>query len=213
VIKTSEIDAYDDPALAATAFAPAALAVAGDNFMGKSRKAAKLSISTAETETFENLQSLIATLPSHGAMKNHKPKITTASTSKRVAEENRNVKLEAFIYAASREDDNDYHLIIGQSRKAATEVYMTMELSGLPPKGRKSYSKLKKARDAYQAHFANNPPGATYDFYDPPIPIEVAGSLFWDASHSKGQRPGPQSLRKKIPTVWEVHPITSIKFR
>lgn len=210
VLTTTELDPKDDKALAVTAMAPAA--VVGDKFMGTARKAAKLSISKAATETFQNLKSLLDTLPSHATMKKRKPKITTAATSKRVAEEDRNVKLKAFIYAASRENDNDYHLIIGLSPTAATEVYMTMELSGLPPSSSKSFSKLKKARKSYHDFFAPNPPGFTYDFYDPPVPIEVAGSLFWDASHATGSRPGPQSLRSRVPVVWEVHPISSIEF-
>ena len=40
----------------------------------------------------------------------------------------------AFMYAVSREADNDFHLIIGGDPKATPEMYMTMELSGLPPK-------------------------------------------------------------------------------
>ena len=52
----------------------------------------------------------------------------------------------------------------------------------------------------------------TYDFYDPPIPIQVEGSLFFDMSHATGQRPGPQSLKSRMPTIWEVHPISSITF-
>lgn len=210
VIKTTEIDAYEKAAQAGPVTAALA-AGSGDTFAGTARKAAKLSISTAKKESFANLKALIDTLPSHQAMKQHKPAIKTTSTSRRVHEEDRNVALKAFIYAASKENDNDYHLIVGQSPTAATEVYMTMELSGLPPKSSKSYAKLKKARNAFQTFFSTNLPGTTYDFYDPPVPIEVAGSLFWDASHAKGQRPGPQSLKKKMPTVWEVHPISSIK--
>ena len=45
-------------------------------------------------------------------MVKHKPKITTVSMSKRVIEETRNVRVTAWIYAASREDDNDFHLIV-----------------------------------------------------------------------------------------------------
>jgi hypothetical protein len=94
-------------------------------------------------------------------------------------------------------------------------MYMTMELSGLPPQSHPSYKKLKAARDAYKDFFANHPdgmPGKSYDFYDPPIPVEIEGSLFWDASHVKGTRPGPQSLKSRMPTIWEVHPISKIIF-
>ena len=208
VIRTTEIDQYEK---AAKAPVTAALAAAvGDTFGGTARKSAKLSISKATTEQIASVKALIDSLPSHAKMKNHKPKITTSATSKRVAEEDRNVRLSAFLYAASKEEDNDYHLIVGQSKTAAVEVYITMEISGLPPKSAKSFARLKKARKAFEGFFAGNLPGTTYDFYDPPVPIDVKGSLFWDASHAKGGRPGPKSLRPKIPTVWELHPISSI---
>jgi hypothetical protein len=209
VIRTTEIDAYEK---AAKKPVTAALAAGdGATFGGTARKSAKLSISKATTEPFASVKALIDTLPSHSTMKNRTPKITKTATSKRVAEEDRNVSLKAFLYAASKEDDNDYHLIVGQSTTAVVEVYITMELSGLPKKSAKSFARLKKARKAFEDFFAGNLPGTTYDFYDPPVPIEVKGSLFWDASHATGSRPGPQSLRPKIPTVWELHPISSIK--
>jgi hypothetical protein len=37
----------------------------------------------------------------------------------------------SFLYAASHEDDNDVHLIIGRAPTKSPEPYMTMELSGL----------------------------------------------------------------------------------
>ena len=73
---------------------------------------------------------------------------------------------------------------------------------------------LQQARDDYKAFFQDHPlglPGA-YDFYDPPIPVEIEGSLFFDMSHVTGGRPGPRDLRDDIPTIWEVHPITRIVF-
>ena len=67
-------------------------------------------------------------------------------------------------------------------------------------------------RDVYKGFFASNLPGGTYDYYDPPIPVEVEGSLFFDMTHATGQRPGPQSLKSRMPTIWEVHPITKMVF-
>jgi hypothetical protein len=85
-------------------------------------------------------------------------------------------------------------------------------LSGLPPQSSPAFAKLKAARDAYKAFFGGDLPGLGYDFYDPPIPVRIEGSLFWDASHSTGQRPGPKSLKSRMPVVWEVHPISKITF-
>jgi hypothetical protein len=132
--------------------------------------------------------------------------------SKRVKEEKRNVRVRAFIYAASREDDNDFHLIVGRDPDQQPSVYMTMELSGLPSQSSSHHAQLKTVRDTYKDFFGSNIQGTSYDFYDPPIPIEVEGSLFWDASHATGSRPGPATLRPDMPVVWEVHPISRIVF-
>ncbi len=189
-------------------------AAGGELFKGTSRRASKTSIADATMQKFSDLADLIATLVSDSVMK--KKKISTEATSKRVPEEERNIRVPVWIYAASVEDDNDYHLILGRDPNGGgAEVYMTMELSGLPPANAKSRAALEKARDDFKKffakHFAGNLPGKSYDFYDPPIQVEIEGSLFFDANHATGSKPGPQSLRPKMPTVWEVHPISKIK--
>jgi hypothetical protein len=229
VLRTVEFDAYEDSPTAqalarllqgartpsaralTAALRAAAAAPVGENFAGTSRKAAKLSIGTGPTEPFADLPALIATLPSIQAMKKHSPKITTTATSKRVSEEQRNVRLTGFLYAASREDDNDFHLIVGRSPATLPERYLTAELSGLPPATAASFPKLQAARKAFKAFFGANLPPMTYDFYDPPIPVVIEGSLFFDMSHVTGQRPGPASLKSRMPTIWEIHPVTAIQ--
>lgn len=215
IIETNYIDEYEKAAQSAEAFAEAAPPT-GDKFGGTARKAAKISIAKAKTEEFDDLADLIASLTSDDAMRKHKPKITVDAKSNRVAEEQRNIRVTAYIYAASREDDNDFHLIIGRDPEEAPERYMTMELSGLPPSNAASFKKLKAARNAFKKFFNENfdgkLPGLKYDFYDPPIPVEIEGSLFFDMSHAKGSVPGPQKLRPNMPTIWEVHPITKMVF-
>ena len=217
IIHTNEVDEYEkvkptkDALLAATKKLPS-----GDSFKGTSRKAAKLSIASAQTETFADLKALVDSLAAEIKMTKHKPPIGTDAKSDRVKEEKRNVRVSTFLYAASRENDNDYHLILGRDPEKAPEVYMTMELSGLPPSTSSSFTKLKAARDAFKKFFKDNLegnlPGTSYDFYDPPIPVEIDGSLFFDMSHAKGTRPGPKSLKSRMPVIWEVHPITRMKF-
>lgn len=212
IIQTNEVDAYEKAATSIETLnaALAEAAPVGDNFKGTARKAAKLSIADAPTKTFTDLKTLVNSLPEHETMKALGIKKT--ATSNRVAQEKRNVRIKLFLYAASREDDNDFHLILGRSPASSPELYMTMELSGLPPASSASFPKLKAARDSFKAFFGGDLPGLSYDFYDPPIPVKIEGSLFWDASHSSGQRPGPKSLKSRMPTVWEVHPITKIGF-
>jgi hypothetical protein len=214
IIRTNEVDAYEKAATSIetlnAAIAAAEAAPVGDNFKGTSRKAAKLSIADAPTKTFSDLKTLVNSLPAHEDML--ALEIKTTSTSNRVSEEKRNIRVKVFLYAASREDDRDFHLILGRDPDKTPEVYMTMELSGLPPANSASFAKLKAARDAFKAFFGGDLPGLSYDFYDPPIPVKIEGSLFWDASHAKGQRPGPKSLKSRMPTVFELHPITKITF-
>jgi hypothetical protein len=228
ILRTTEADTYETkgPApkvarllqtkgviSAAALMAAKKAAPTGDNYNGTDREASKLSKSNAEVEEFADLKDLIESLPQESVMANHKPKILKIATSGRVKEEQRNVKVKAFLYASSKEADNDFHMIIGRDPSETPEMYMTMEISGLPPKNNAKFdfADLNNARNSFKKFFgATKLPQAHYDFYHPPIPVEVEGSLFWDATHSTGQRPGPASLKSRMPVIWEVHPVTSI---
>jgi hypothetical protein len=182
----------------------------GDDFAGIARKAAKLSKAAAPTENFSDVSKLVASLPALDVMV--KLKIPVTAGSNRVKQEQRNIHVTGFLFAASREADNDFHLIVGRNPNAGQEMYMTMEVSGLPPVGYPAFGDLNAARTAYKNFFgANNLPGAGYHFYHPPIPVQIDGSLFFDESHATGQAPGPPSLKSRMPTIWEVHPITNIR--
>jgi hypothetical protein len=181
-------------------------------YHGTDRKAAKLSIVDSAPQGFDDLRDLIATLPSKTAMVNHTPRITTKANSGRVDEENRNVRVRCWLYAASREADDDYHLILGRAPGLTPETYMTMELAGLPPTDADSFSQLFAARKTFNDSFGSNLPGTSYSFFDPPIPVIVEGSLFFDITHARGTPPGPMSLRSNMPVIWEVHPVTTIEF-
>ncbi len=213
ILRTSETDPYDVPLQLAevATLGLERFAGFGDAFRGNARRAAKLTIADAGVEPFEDVKDLKETLPTEEGMISHQPPITTDAASARVDEENRNVHVRAFLYAASREDDNDFHLIVGRAPDR-DPMYMTVELSGLPPDDSEHFSRLKAARDAYTEFFGGDLPRASYDFYVPPIPVEVEGSLFFDMNHSSGSRPGPASLRPHMPTIWEIHPITNIVF-
>ena len=218
VLVTNERDLHEaTEAREVEAADPAAITgAAGDNYKGTSRKAAKTSIARvgnqpAPMETFNDLRALINSLADDDSMFNHNPPITTSSSQDRVQEEKRNVRVRCWLYACSKEDDNDFHLIVGRNPNSSQEMYMTMELSGLPASGHPDRVQLKTARDTFKAFFGNELPGTRYDFYDPPIPMIVEGSLFFDVNHQAGSV-GPSPLRNNIPTTWEVHPITDIEF-
>jgi len=151
-------------------------------------------------------------LPADNAMTSHDPPITTEANSARVDEEQRNVRVRAFLYAASKEESNDYQLVIGRAPGSQPERYMLMRVSGLPPSTSESFPQLSNARAAFKNFFKENLPGFTYDFFNPPVPVEIEGSLLFNITRAAGAKPGPSSLRDQIPTFWQVHPITRITF-
>jgi hypothetical protein len=226
ILRTTEFDAYDPTSQTARVAqlvrqgtpSPAAISdalraaprPANDDFAGHDRAAAKLSVGTGPIEQFADVAALIATLPPDEAMVHHAPPIDTLSTSTRVTEEERNVRITGFLYASSHEADNDYHLMVGRAVSAQPETYMTMEVSGLPPGDNPAFEQLSAARTSFKDFFGTHLPAASYDFYHPPIPVVIEGSLFFDMTHATGQAPGPASLKSRIPTIWEVHPVTSI---
>ncbi len=213
IMRTTETDAYEKTPTAVdlskllrTKGAPPSAALAkavqkkpstGDNYAGTDRKAAKLSKAQGAAKAFGDLKDLIASLVPESTMIKHKPPIKKVATSGRVKEEQRNVNVSAFLYASSREADNDFHLIVGRDHKLTPEMYMTMEVSGLPPKTDPAldFTDLNAARSAFKKFFGAKLPGAGYDFYDPPIPVKIEGSLFFDMTHATGPS----------------HPLTSIK--
>lgn len=205
--RTNQVDGYEKAiSHEAARAAPAAMAVQGDNFAGTARKVAKLSKATGHLEHLADVKALIASLASDDDMKNHDPEILPDATFNRVQEEERNVQLKAWIYAASREADNDFHLIVGRDPGASEPMYMTMEVSGLPAHNAATFAAIKAARDTFTGAVQKTP-GAGYDFYDPPIAVEIGGSLFFDITHATGGRPGPKDLRGDMPVIWEVHPV------
>jgi hypothetical protein len=187
-------------------------AAGGEIFAGQARMAAKLSKANGPVVSFPDVSKLIASLPPVAQMV--ALHIPIDAKSNRVRQEQRNIHVTGFLFAASREADNDFHLIVGTdpNSNAVPETYMTMEVSGLPPAGIPPLADLNSVRTAYEGFFgANKLPGAGYHFYQPPIPVQIDGSLFFDESHATGQAPGPPSLKSRMPTIWEVHPITNIR--
>src|SRR5262249_37570715 len=114
ILRTMEIDATDaqkrslpeeHAAVAATA------AAHGDNFSGKDRKAATLSIAPGAAKHFADIAALLKALPPDAQMA--KLNIPTGPDSDRISQEKENVVVQAWLYAASREADNDFHTILG----------------------------------------------------------------------------------------------------
>src|SRR5258708_31612841 len=106
-------------------------------------------------------------------MVHHVPLIGTSSTSGRVTEEQRNIHVVGFLYAASREADNDFHLVVGRNPATSPDMYMTAEVSGLPPSNNAAFQKLNTARHSFMTFFGAHVPQLAYDFYHPPIHVAI----------------------------------------
>src|SRR5262249_20571454 len=189
-----------------------------DDFIGHDRMAAKTSIAAAATEPFAALQDLLDELMQRfpdDQMRNRNPPIRKDPDSDRVAEENRNITLTAWLYAVKKEaNDNDYHLIIGTDPDVAPIQYMNMEISGLPP-SEPTRTKLRVPRQALKDFLREHHESvgtSGYLRFEDPVPVRVTGSLFYDIDHAPGEV-GSFKPPSRVPaTAWEIHPITAIVF-
>ncbi len=172
-------------------------------FAGSARKAAKTSIVTAKTENFVTVSALIRGLPKDAVIR---PKLT--SNSKRIALENRNVRLlkDTYLYAFKKESDNDYHIIIGDNIDPKKATYFNCEISGLPVPINKVFQTVRKTFEKQFVQVCNS----SYAVFSAnPIKIAIEGSIFFDVDHLPGQI-GPIGFQPA--TTWEIHPITKITF-
>jgi hypothetical protein len=183
----------------------------GETFCGTQRRAAKISIAPNTTmEPFDDVGGLLPTLVPDPTMR--AKNISRGAGSNRVPEENRNVHVKkAWIYAFKKEDDNDYHLIVGTDPQHSPRQFMNMEASGLPPAPGMVRNTLKAVRTTFEEimhnyHYINQ----SYKRFDPPVPVEIQGSIFFDVSHIPPDV-GPPGM--KPPSAWEVHPVTKLTLR
>jgi hypothetical protein len=182
----------------------------GVAFAGVARKASKISIAPPKPAEDQDLSELISWCRQHDVeMRHHTPPVTTAANSSRVAEENRNVSVDGWIHFAKKEDDNDYHVIIGTSGNLSNAQMMNVEISGLPPHGSKSFNTLKQARDSFESLFESALPQMRKSGYArlTPTHVHITGSMFYDIDHGAGAV-GPTGHRAK--SAWEIHPVTNI---
>jgi hypothetical protein len=179
-----------------------------DNFDGSNRADAKISISPSTLQSYSTIRSLAGTLPGKDLMVDS----ISGTNMPRIPSENRNVTIKkAYLYAYSRQTDEDFHVIIGTTKKAsATTRYFNVEISGLPPAGHPSFDILNAVRNAFFLEATDNLCASGYFFYINPLKIEVSGSLFFDRQHANGLI-GPASARP--PDAWEIHPVTSLVFK
>ena len=180
----------------------------GDIFAGTDRRDPKTSVATGGLKSFSTIAELRSSFPTDAFMKSLG--ITRAPDSERTLQEQYNVSVEGYIFAVSKERDNDLHLIVGDKDCAAGDCLITVEISGLPQDpADPSYPTLLAARTKFLAHFNNQQPSRHYKQFAQPIAVTLTGSVFFDVDHSAGVV-GPPGLKPS--SAWEIHPLTDITF-
>jgi hypothetical protein len=181
-----------------------------DIYLGTKRKKSKTSFATKAYKTFKTVAALKKTFVADSIMRNLSPAIKSDSGSVRVTQEKRNVIITtAFIYAVSREDDNDFHVIIGDSLPYNVANSITVEISGLPNPANNATDSIQNTRNVFESFFGEKCSGA-YTVFSPPIKISVSGSLFFDIDHAAGI---VGTGIYKPQSCWEIHPVNSITFK
>src|SRR5205807_1374236 len=117
----------------------------------------------------------------------------------RVAEEQRNVRVTAFLFAVTKEGDNDFHLIVDDDGNIEDGAKFNVEVSGIPNEGPDADA-IRQVRDAFKAHFNGSPP-KQYKPFLTPVRVVIEGSLFFDRDHPPG-RVGPEGYRPAH--AWEI---------
>jgi hypothetical protein len=179
-----------------------------DDFDGSNRKDAKITISPASLESFNTLNVLINSLEDAETV----AAAISGSNSLRIAAEDRNVRIKkAYLYCYSRQTDEDFHVIIGSTKKqTSTTKFFNVEISGLPPAADASFPLLQAARDSFFRKASKNLCSTGYFCFATPLKIEVKGSLFYDKQHHNGLH-GTQN--KRPPDAWEIHPVTFLIYK
>lgn len=191
----------------------------GENFVGTDRAVAKTTAAKAPARKLTLSALLDEFKPgrpkSDDQMRHHhKPLMCKESDCDRVDEENDNVQVEAWVVAASKESDGDFHLILAATELAAASLrpsrweLMNAEVSGLPPAGTAGRPALEHARKQFRAGFV--PPVKESSGYVAlePVHVRITGSLFYDIDHPAGAV-GPGPLKPQ--TSWEIHPVTDLE--
>lgn len=199
----------------------------GEVFAGHYRLAVKTAIfrdangQIAAAEQVVDIPTLVGSLPSDASMRAKYPDLIVdasasletklAATPFRVEEEQKNVTIPVWIWYVRKEQDNDFHVIIGSSADPAAVTYMNVEVSGLPAAADDpNFTDLQNAREQLTGIVGHEPSDENYEAFTPPLPVSVTGSLLYDGDHVPGEV-GPFGHQPQ--TTWEIHPVSAIQQR
>jgi hypothetical protein len=176
-----------------------------DEFRGMYRGAARSSISQSDFERFDGIDSLLKTLHSDETMRARISKYTP-----RTQEEDRNVILSCYLHAVKKQISGDYSIVIGDAPGRTPWRTMMCRLSSIPTRENPTMLFLKNVRTNLEKGLFGqvNLEAKAYRHFDPPVPIAITGSLYYNGLHEPGTM-GPRSLKSE--TAWEIGPIISLE--
>ncbi len=210
-VVTPHMPAVSEKAVAGAggSFYPGATSCSGDEYAGTDRAQAKTHLVQGASHVFATLDDLFGSglLVDDTTMRSHVPAISESATSPRVAEEKKNVRItKVYICGIYRENDNDFHMIIGNGMTGSARKLLNVEVSGLPASG----TALDAVRQQIKEKFGDITCGSgAYKPLGQLIPITIEGSIFFDIDHPSGKVGFPNY---KPTTSWEIHPIKKIVF-
>lgn len=181
-----------------------------DPFTGSIRTIPKTTYSNKKNEKFRTIPALFRKLPSAEKMKD----LNIGRKNERVEEEDRNVWIEkAYLYTVTIEDDNDLHLLIGNTsvyKPGKTRVF-NAEISGVPPNGTaEEKEQMRSLRKKAIANMLDIPLCGRNNYLQVNRRISIRGSLFFDSHHATK----PAKCREvEGESAWEIHPVRDIVFQ
>ncbi|HYI09684.1 MAG TPA: hypothetical protein VEK57_11525 [Thermoanaerobaculia bacterium] len=175
-------------------------------FDGKVRASAKTTMVTTAVPVSYTSITAVTTLPIPPGLNNVAP---------RTGVENNRASFGAYMYAYNLPNDNDFHVILGDTPvfMAGVTNLINVEVSGLPGPGNAPFTAVRNAF----LQLVGNPlqlPRSTYTCLPVPIAVTVTGGPFWDTQHPGGNSGtttcyGGANL--KTTNGWELHPVTAIQ--
>ena len=175
------------------------------------REEAKTTYVLSPKKTFNSVKDFMAFLKTIHASETEIKEIEFHKKDPRIAQEKYFITFtKVYLYVFSIEDDNDIHLIFGDSKTDINkETTMNGEVSGLAVLFTKYKSQIKKIRKkAIQLLEGYAKCNSTSDqplF----IPIKVSGSIFYDYQHKS--RTAKCGCCAASGTAWEIHPIYNLE--
>ncbi len=175
------------------------------------REEAKTTYVLSPKKTFSTVKDFLLFLQSIEASDTEMREITFIKKNPRVTQEKYFITIRrAYLYTFSIEEDNDIHMIFGDSKtNISSATTMNGEISGLPVLFKKHEKQIKKIRQkAIRLLEGYAKCNSTTDepLY---IPIKVSGSIFYDYQHKS--KPAKCGCCAASGTAWEIHPIYNLE--